>query len=42
VGRASWNADAVRDDVREYVVVDLHDEAAVLVTCAQFSPATCA
>ncbi|GGT21665.1 hypothetical protein GCM10010271_26200 [Streptomyces kurssanovii] len=29
--RASWDADAVRDDVREYVVEDLHDEAAVLV-----------
>lgn len=29
--RASWNADAVRDDVREYVVEHLHGEAAVLV-----------
>ncbi|WP_435861180.1 transposase [Streptomyces nigrescens] len=29
--RASWDADAVRDDVREYVVEHLHDEAAVLV-----------
>lgn len=29
--RASWDADAVRDDVREYVVDHLHDEAAVLV-----------
>lgn len=29
--RASWNADAVRDDVREYVVEHLHDEAAVLI-----------
>ncbi|WP_327416996.1 IS701 family transposase [Streptomyces sp. NBC_01233] len=29
--RASWNADAVRDDVREYVVEHLHDDAAVLV-----------
>ncbi|MEU9474615.1 IS701 family transposase [Streptomyces sp. NPDC048191] len=29
--RAVWDADAVRDDVREYVVEHLHDEAAVLV-----------
>ncbi|MCX4588829.1 IS701 family transposase [Streptomyces sp. NBC_01549] len=29
--RAAWDADAVRDDVREYVVEHLHDEAAVLV-----------
>ncbi len=29
--RASWDAEAVRDDVREYVVEHLHDEAAVLV-----------
>ena len=29
--RASWDADAVRDDVRDYVVEHLHDEAAVLV-----------
>ncbi|GFH36856.1 hypothetical protein SCWH03_30890 [Streptomyces pacificus] len=29
--RASWDADGVRDDVREYVVEHLHDEAAVLV-----------
>lgn len=29
--RASRDADAVRDDVREYVVEHLHDEAAVLV-----------
>ncbi|SCF15499.1 SRSO17 transposase [Micromonospora marina] len=29
--RASWNADAVRDDVREYVVEHLHDQEAVLV-----------
>ncbi|WP_344285785.1 IS701 family transposase [Streptomyces hebeiensis] len=29
--RASWDADAVRDDVREYVVEHLQDEAAVLV-----------
>nr|WP_275942269.1 transposase [Streptomyces spiramenti] len=29
--RASWEADAVRDDVREYVVAHLHDEEAVLV-----------
>lgn len=29
--RAVWNADAVRDDVRECIVEHLHDEAAVLV-----------
>ncbi|MFI6804718.1 IS701 family transposase [Streptomyces luteogriseus] len=29
--RASWDVEAVRDDVREYVVEHLHDEAAVLV-----------
>lgn len=29
--RAVWDADAVRDDVREYVVEHLRDEAAVLV-----------
>jgi SRSO17 transposase len=29
--RASWDADAVRDDVREYVVEHLHAEEAVLV-----------
>ncbi|MBN0045346.1 IS701 family transposase [Streptomyces actuosus] len=29
--RAVWDADAVRDDVREYVVEHLYDEAAVLV-----------
>lgn len=29
--RASWDADAVRDDVREYVVDHLHDDSAVLV-----------
>jgi len=29
--RASWDADAVRDDVRDYVVEHLADEAAVLV-----------
>lgn len=29
--RAVWDADAVRDDVREYAVEHLHDEAAVLV-----------
>jgi hypothetical protein len=31
LSRAVWGADAVRDDVREYVVEHLHDEAAVLV-----------
>ena len=29
--RAAWDAEAVRDDVREYVVEHLQDEAAVLV-----------
>lgn len=29
--RASWDADAVRDDVRDYVVEHLHDDVAVLV-----------
>ncbi|MEU3349968.1 IS701 family transposase [Streptomyces sp. NPDC006700] len=29
--RAVWDADAVRDDVREYVVEHLYDDAAVLV-----------
>lgn len=29
--RATWDTEAVRDDVREYVVEHLHDEAAVLV-----------
>jgi SRSO17 transposase len=29
--RASWDVDAVRDDVRDYVVEQLHDEQAVLV-----------
>lgn len=29
--RAVWDADAVRDDVREYVVDHLHNDAAVLV-----------
>jgi SRSO17 transposase len=29
--RASWDADAVRDDVREYIVEHLRDDAAVLV-----------
>ncbi|MFD3377595.1 MULTISPECIES: IS701 family transposase [unclassified Streptomyces] len=31
LSRAVWDADAVRDDVCEYVVEHLHDEAAVLV-----------
>jgi SRSO17 transposase len=31
LGRAKWNADAVRDEVRAYVVEHLHDEDAVLV-----------
>lgn len=29
--RAAWDADAVRDDMREYVVAHLRDDAAVLV-----------
>ncbi len=29
--RASWDAEAVRDDVRDYVVESLHDDDAVLV-----------
>ncbi|WP_411069985.1 IS701 family transposase [Streptomyces sp. cmx-4-25] len=31
LGRAKWDADAVRDDVREYVLEHLHDEDAALV-----------
>ncbi|MFD5113021.1 IS701 family transposase [Streptomyces sp. NPDC058391] len=31
LGRARWDADAVRDDVREYVLEHLRDEGAVLV-----------
>jgi SRSO17 transposase len=31
LGRAKWDADAVRDDVRGYVVEHLHDDQAVLV-----------
>ena len=31
LGRAMWDADRVRDDVREYVLEHLHDEDAVLV-----------
>ncbi|MCP3770718.1 MULTISPECIES: IS701 family transposase [unclassified Streptomyces] len=31
LGRAKWDADTVRDDVREYVVEHLHDDDAVLV-----------
>jgi len=31
LGRARWDAEAVRDDVREYVLEHLHDEGAVLV-----------
>ncbi|MET9397987.1 IS701 family transposase [Kitasatospora sp. NPDC002965] len=31
LGRAKWDADQVRDDVRGYVVEHLHDEQAVLV-----------
>ncbi len=31
LGRAKWDADRVRDDVRGYVVEHLHDDQAVLV-----------
>ncbi|WP_307670310.1 IS701 family transposase [Streptomyces sp. V2I9] len=31
LSRAKWDADAVRDDLRDYVVEHLHDERAVLV-----------
>ncbi|MGW5781052.1 IS701 family transposase [Streptomyces sp. NPDC003863] len=31
LGRAEWDADVVRDDVREYVLNHLHDDDAVLV-----------
>ncbi|MBB5792358.1 SRSO17 transposase [Streptomyces caelestis] len=31
LGRAKWDADRVRDDVRDYVVDHLHDDQAVLV-----------
>lgn len=31
LSRTVWDADAVRDDVREYVIEQLRDEAAVLV-----------
>ncbi|MCX5277188.1 IS701 family transposase [Streptomyces virginiae] len=31
LGRAKWDADRIRDDVREYVVEHLHDDEAVLV-----------
>ncbi|CAM5640997.1 Transposase IS701-like DDE domain-containing protein OS=Streptomyces aurantiogriseus OX=66870 GN=GCM10010251_93770 PE=4 SV=1 [Streptomyces aurantiogriseus] len=31
IGRTTWDADAVRDDVRVYVVEHLHDDDAVLV-----------
>ena len=31
LNRAKWDADAVRDDLREYVVENLHDDQAVLV-----------
>ena len=31
LGRAKWDADAVRDDMRDYVVDHLHDDQAVLV-----------
>lgn len=31
LGRAKWDADAIRDDVRGYVVDHLHDDQAVLV-----------
>jgi SRSO17 transposase len=31
LGRAKWEADQVRDDLRDYVVEHLHDDQAVLV-----------
>ncbi|MGY4920771.1 IS701 family transposase [Streptomyces sp. 900116325] len=31
LGRAKWDADRVRDDVRDYVIEHLHDDQAVLV-----------
>lgn len=31
LGRAKWDADQIRDDVRDYVVEHLHDDQAVLV-----------
>ncbi|GAA2415628.1 hypothetical protein GCM10010255_62310 [Streptomyces coeruleofuscus] len=31
LGRARWDADAVRDDVREHVLEHLHDDGALLV-----------
>ena len=31
LGRANWDADLVRDDLREYVVEHLGDEGAILV-----------
>lgn len=31
LNRAKWDADAVRDDLRDYVVEHLHDDQAVLV-----------
>lgn len=31
LGRARWDADALRDDVREYVVEHLHDDAVPVV-----------
>jgi SRSO17 transposase len=34
LGRAKWDADSVRDDVRSYVVQHLHDNQAVLVVTA--------
>lgn len=34
--RVAWDADAVRDDVREYVVEHLHDEAAVRASAGRY------
>jgi SRSO17 transposase len=31
LGRAKWDANAVRDDLRDYVIEHLHDDDAVLV-----------
>ena len=33
LGRASWDADAVRDDLREYVIEHLADAESVLESC---------
>ncbi|MFI8500559.1 transposase [Streptomyces sp. NPDC085524] len=43
LGRAKWDADRVRDDVREYVLEHLHDDDAVLAAVhMRRSAASCA